>query len=165
MRCLQLYIFLALFMTSAAQEPSQELSSLLFWTAQDWPCEFMKVEVFNTDTLIMAKGKLKEKFVQNRLPVCTDDKVLRIENLQPGFYFFVAECLKEECYVCHGEGSYWQPIIQDKSMKQTGIKSKANIEGVYKTCHVCEGDGASSRTVWTDTLSLKSQQCRSVLLK
>ena len=164
MKSLSLFIFLTINSISIAQNKIEEKSSLLFWTAQDWPCEYMKVELFNADTLVISSGKLKDKFTENRVPECTDEKVLKMENLAPGFYFFVAECFKEECYVCSGEGSYWQPIMQDKSSKQTGVKSKGNIEGTWRTCHVCGGDGASSSTILMDTLSLKGQQCRSVLL-
>jgi DnaJ-class molecular chaperone len=140
-------------------------STLLFWSAQDWPCEFIDIEVFNIDSNLVGKAKLVEKFSENRNPDCSDTEVASITELLPGFYYFIAACNKYECYVCEGEGSYWKPIIQDKSMKTTGTKSKANIEGTYKTCHVCQGDGAASSTIWIDTLTLKSQQCRSILLK
>jgi len=165
MNYLLLLIFALLSTISNAQEKSSDLSSLLFWTAQDWPCEFMEIRLFKADTTLVAKSKLKEKFRENRAPECNDSKVLEIENLNSGFYFFVAECIKEECYVCHGEGSYWQPIMQDKSSKQTDVKSKGNMEGTWRTCYICNGNGASSSTIWMDTLTLKGQQCRTVLLK
>lgn len=145
--------------------PAQETAQVLFWTAQDWPCEVIAIEVYNSDSLLIASGKLKEKFIENRIPECADEKVLLIENLPPDSYFFIADCYKEECPVCHGEGSYWQPIVQDKSTKQVGIKTKANIEGTYKTCYVCKGDGASYSTIWKDSLSVEGKQCRSILLK
>ena len=156
-----------LFFTSnlLAQEDTGSLSNLLFWTAQKWPCEFLEVEVYDQDTNLLYQGKLRDRFTENRIPNCEDEQTLILRDIAPGFYFFVAECYKEECYVCHGEGSYWQPIVQDKSTKSTGIKSKANMEGTWRTCHVCGGDGASSSTMWIDSLTLKSQQCRSILLK
>lgn len=139
--------------------------NFVFWTAQDWKCEQIEISLYTSDSILWEKKYLRTKFTEARIPECHEDGSLTISNVPTGDYYFLADCNKELCPVCNGEGSYWQAIVHDetKSLARGG-KSKGDITGTWKTCYTCNGDGAAFRIMWMDTLSIDTMQCRSILL-
>lgn len=142
------------------------VASLVFWTAQEWKCEQIKITVYKADSTLYRENYLITKLRLDHIPECGEQGSLTIEQIEPGSYFFVADCSRELCSLCNGEGSYWQSIVHDQtSSGARGGKSKGDINGTWKTCHQCQGDGKAYRMMWVDTLTLFSNQCRSVLLQ
>ena len=142
-----------------------DLGNVLFWTAQDWECDYFEIKIYTVDSNILAQGKLKEKYTENTLPECGNEQVLNFQDLAEKDYFFIADCSKEACYVCNGEGSYWQPTVQTEAQPKNARKNKGQIGGVYKTCHTCGGNGEAFQILWIDTFSIHPEKCRTILLK
>lgn len=145
---------------------NQGTSSILFWTAEELPAK-IEVSLMRQDSSKVNQGKIEYLYKGVENPSCDHLNGLLFEKIPPGKYFFTAECYKPECEVCHGEGSYWQPIVHDDgtSSNQRGGKSKGNITGVWKTCTYCKGDGKAFYMSWTDVIEIGNYQCRTVLLK
>lgn len=148
-----------------AYSQSNKSGSFVFWTAQDWKCDQIEISLFNADSSLYDKQYLRTKFTEARVPECNEEGSLTFLDVPPGAYYFLADCNKELCPVCGGEGSFWQPIVHDETKSLVrGGKSKGDITGTWKTCFTCNGDGAAFRIIWRDTLSLDTMQCRSILL-
>lgn len=148
-------------LSSSAQDIS---GNVLFWTAQNWECDFLEIKVYNSDSVIVETGKLKDRHTSIEMPDCGSDKVLNFENLPVSNYFFVADCKREACTVCNGEGSFWQHTVQDQVNSRNERKNKGQIGGTYKTCHVCGGNGQAFQILWIDTFSVQLDKCRTILL-
>mgnify|MGYP007024818054 FL=1 len=139
--------------------------NIVFWSAQEWECEYVKLDLYTLDTFLVYSGKLDQVYQGFEIPDCGEENTLSVPNIDVGNYFFVADCSREQCNLCAGEGSYWQPIVHYEAVKQKGTRNKGNISGAWKTCYLCDGDGQASTTLWIDTLTIYFDKCRSVLLK
>lgn len=162
MRILLFLLMLALNCMALAQKKS---GNIVFWSAQDWECDYVKLDLYNMDTVLVYSGKLDQVYKGFEIPECGEEHTLSVPNIDVGNYFFVADCTRERCGLCGGEGSYWQPIVQHEVAKQKGTRNKGNISGAWKTCYLCDGEGQASTTLWIDTLTIYLDKCRSVLLK
>lgn len=163
MRIVMSVFFSIFFLLSTYSQ--DHFGEVLFWSAQQWECEFLKIDLYTADSTIVFSGKLDRVYKGFDLPICGHEQTLTATNMDTGSYFFVADCSTEQCGLCAGEGSYWQPIVHNKTARTSGTGNKGNIEGTYKTCYLCDGVGQASTILWIDTLKVYENKCRSVLLK
>ena len=162
MRILLFLLILAMNSVSLAQNKG---GNIVFWSTQDWECDYVKLDLYTLDTLLVYSGKLDQVYKGFEIPECGGEYTLSVSNIDVGNYFFVADCTREQCGLCGGEGSFWQPIVHHEAAKQKSTRNKGNISGAWKTCYLCDGDGQASTTLWIDTLTIYLDKCRSVLLK
>lgn len=160
------WISLILFVLSNLILPAQTSDGeVVFWSSSEWECPYILVDLFDMDSNTVFSGRLNKTYIGYEIPNCGHEQTLTIEDLAIGNYFFIADCSVEQCYVCSGEGSYWQPIVQSETPSTRKSRNQGNIEGTWRTCYVCGGNGQASTILWIDTLSVKENACRSVLLK
>lgn len=164
MRRILFIVFPMLILQQAAYTQEAD-GNVVFWSAQDWACDFLKIDLYSQDSILVYSGKLDKTYKKFQIPLCGDENTLSVEKLSVGSYFFVADCSVEQCELCGGEGSYWQPIMHSKTPKQNGATNKGNMDGTWRTCYLCGGNGKASTIMWVDTLNVYEDKCRSVLLK
>jgi DnaJ-class molecular chaperone len=138
---------------------------VVFWTSSEWECSSILVDLYDVDSNLIFSGRLDKTYKGYEIPNCGHEQTLTLTDITTGNYFFVADCSVEQCYVCGGEGSYWQPVVQSETPSTRKSRNQGNIEGTWRTCYVCQGNGQASTILWLDTLSVKENACRSVLLK
>lgn len=161
-RLFHLIIFTLLASFASAQD---ETGQVVFWSSSEWECPAIVVDLFDLDTNLIFSGRLDKTYLGYEIPDCGNEHTLSLDSVSTGDYFFVADCSVEQCYVCGGEGSYWQPIVQSEAAPNRKSRNQGNIEGTWRTCYLCQGNGQSSTILWIDTLTVKEDACRSVLLK
>lgn len=153
------------FQICKAQNDTNETADLVFWMAQKFECPFIEVQLFDLDSNLIRIGKLSKIYKGTENPDCEEENALIFNNIPSGTYYFNANCEKSACAICMGEGSYWQPTVQNKGEESSvGTRSKGHMSGSWKTCHYCAGKGNFSQIIWIDNLILDENQCRIVLL-
>lgn len=163
MRSYLLVLLSSLLLSLNAQENFS--NGLLFWTTQEWPCDFIKINIYTLDTLLVDSVRLNERYQGVNIPNCQSNDILVVPNLEAGRYFFEAQCYQPACGVCGGEGSFWQPTVQNETPSSRNSSNKGNVEGVWKTCYTCGGNGKTFNMIWLDTFSIDTNQCRMILFQ